>query len=374
MDHRPRFVIDKPRMAAVRSPADITVVIPSYNHEAFIAEALPSVLAQTDGAFLIMVVDDASPDATAEQALSVQDPRITVRVNPQNVGLGNSIVSVLDAINTPLTALLNSDDLFHPERLARCRESLLNSPEKQVVATDYSLVDTDGGCLALDNVSLSRDGSSICNAVRSLQEERSKDHGQITIFHHLLEHNFLATSSNIVCRTEYLRRRAETLKGLNYCLDWQLFLDASLDERLTYLRENLLGYRLHSGNTIWFTNADRSDYYLEANRVAARALQRFLFSLADPQRKGPELERVLRTVLEQLAANGIVDGFGLGLSTLFQSEEFEQAGQRNELMKTLYAMAQETPFKRKDWNGSWVIQTARIIMYLWKKSLHRVPA
>lgn len=368
---RQPFAIGKPRTTGDRTPPDTTVVIPSYNHEAFITETLQSVLAQTYNGFRMIVVDDASPDETAQRALSVQDPRIMVKVNPSNMGLGNSILSVLGDITTPLTALLNSDDLFHPERLARCRNILLNSPETQVVATDFSFIDKDGGCLTPDNVSPLRDGRDIYYRVHWFQGAQAMDDHQIPLFARLLKYNFLATSSNIVCRTEYLRHRAEALKDLNYCLDWQLFLDASLDGQMTYVREKLVAYRLHSGNTVWFTDDTRSAYLLEANRVVARALKRFLSSLTDSQMTKPDLEKVLHTLLLHLGANVSVDAFSLYLNALSQSFEFQQTSQSSskirEVLELLYTMAQETRFRREGSIESWIRRQTQRIRNLWKK-------
>ena len=132
---------------------DITVLIPAFRHEGFIEEALRSVLAQTYGGFRVLVVDDASPDKTAHRARLLTDPRITVKANGSNMGLGNSVLSALGKIDTPFVALLNSDDVFHPERLERCLTILLDSPNTQLVATGISLIDACGGHITLENVS-----------------------------------------------------------------------------------------------------------------------------------------------------------------------------------------------------------------------------
>ena len=93
--------------------------------------------------------------------------------------------------------------------------------------------------------------------------------------------------------------------------------------------------------------------------------------------KEPEIKRLVRTALLHLAANADVDEFGLCLNALFRSDESQEAGQpfqrKYELMKTLYTMAQETPFKREREHDSWIRQQARTIKMLWEKSLHRVP-
>jgi glycosyltransferase involved in cell wall biosynthesis len=349
---RKRYAIGDAQTDLKQVPADITVIIPAYNHEAFIKETLQSVLAQTYGGYRILVVDDASMDATVDQALSVRDPRITLRVNSHNMGLGNSILSIFPEINTPMVALLNSDDLFHFERLARCRQMLLDSPDTQMVATDVSLIDAEGGCLTPNNVSLFGDGRNIYYWVRWFEGIRIAQDDQIPLFVRLLKNNFLATSSNIVCKTEYLRSRAETLAGLNYCLDWQLFLDASLDERLAYLPEKLVAYRLHARNTVWFTEGRRLRYFLETNRVAACALNRFFSSVVNSDMKGPELERVLRDALMHAAANANLDGLGLFLNALNQFFHSQHAGRTSarlsELIESFYVMAQQTRFKRRE--------------------------
>jgi glycosyltransferase involved in cell wall biosynthesis len=52
----------------------ISVVIPAYNHEKFIGPAIDSVLEQTVADFELIVIDDGSPDRTAEVVQSYDDP------------------------------------------------------------------------------------------------------------------------------------------------------------------------------------------------------------------------------------------------------------------------------------------------------------
>ncbi|MGH7150642.1 MAG: glycosyltransferase, partial [Planctomycetota bacterium] len=80
--------------------AAVTVLIPSYRHEAFVREALESVLAQTRTDLKVLLVDDRSPDATVEKARAVDDPRVEVRVNEERLGLGNSVLASLPEVRT----------------------------------------------------------------------------------------------------------------------------------------------------------------------------------------------------------------------------------------------------------------------------------
>src|SRR5262249_25149314 len=114
----------------------------------------------------------------------------------------------------------------------------------------------------------------------------------------LLQHNFLITSSNFFCRTSFLHRRADALRNLKYCLDWQLFLDAALEDALVYLPEELMAYRLHPRNTVWFREGGRWSFLLEVNRVVARGVRR----LAE-RGGGDTVERVLEMLVEHVAYN-----------------------------------------------------------------------
>ena len=58
----------------------VTVIIPAYNHEDFVVEAIASVLSQSLKDFELLIVDDGSTDSTLNQIRTFDDPRITVTV------------------------------------------------------------------------------------------------------------------------------------------------------------------------------------------------------------------------------------------------------------------------------------------------------
>src|SRR3546814_2918018 len=78
---------EKPAMATGNAPAvRITVVIPTYNRAAVIGEALETVFAQTYPVHEIIVVDDASSDATCDIVRGFDDPRIKLIARQENGG------------------------------------------------------------------------------------------------------------------------------------------------------------------------------------------------------------------------------------------------------------------------------------------------
>lgn len=106
----------------------ISVVIPVYNVERYIRETLDSVFAQTLQDFEIIIVDDESPDRSIEICQSYQDPRIRI-VHQKNRGLAGARNTGIRNSCGKYIALLDSDDLWLPEKLEYHLKHLESNPE-----------------------------------------------------------------------------------------------------------------------------------------------------------------------------------------------------------------------------------------------------
>ena len=328
------FPIGRARKAGAADTPRLTVLIPSYRHARFIKETIRSVLAQSATAIKVLVVDDRSPDDTVQVARSVKDPRLEVRINAANLGLGNSVLQALLTIDTPYVALLNSDDVFHPDRIKRCLEVLDERDDVQVVTTELALIDDAGGHLTPAGTSLGLDGLQIYNWVRWYADTNPPaDLPRERLFEELLERNFLATSSNLTARTDWLRDNAAAFTNLKYCLDWQVFLAAALERSLYHIAEPLVGYRLHATNTVWFEDGSRWAFFLEVNRVIAEALGHYLS-------RQPEIDeelvfRVTNAVVTHVAANRETDGIALFLNTVMDALAVDRIAAGSERIQQL---------------------------------------
>jgi len=295
--------------------------------------AIRSALAQTYPRLRVLVADDCSPDATVEIVKKIEDQRIEIAVRPHNVGLGNNVLEALARIDTPYVAILNSDDFFHPERIEHCRRALEERPDATIAATGIALVDTHGKLLTPDSTVPLLDGPEITSWVSWYHEALQNATRSHSFVGPLLRHNFLATSSNLFARTAFLQRRAVVLRDLKYCLDWQIFLDAAIEDALVYLPEELVAYRLHTDNTVWFREGGRWSYLLEVNRVVARGLHRLLDRVGC-EREGA-LEEILAMLVEHVARNTEVDGFALFLHEFLHNSDFDRAAARSSQVRVL---------------------------------------
>lgn len=106
--------------APPRAPT-VVVAMPTYNHAAFVSEAVESVLAQTFQAWELIVVDDGSSDETLDIVRRFRDPRVRViaRVHHGLPGLGVTYRMILEKSTAPLVAILEGDDRWPPDKLAR---------------------------------------------------------------------------------------------------------------------------------------------------------------------------------------------------------------------------------------------------------------
>lgn len=107
-------------MAETRPVPDVSVVIAAYNIESYIVRAIRSALDQRDVTVEVLVVDDGSKDGTVAAAESVGDPRVTILRTGGNGGPSGARNLAFAHASAPWLAVLDGDDAWQPDRLARC--------------------------------------------------------------------------------------------------------------------------------------------------------------------------------------------------------------------------------------------------------------
>ena len=107
----------------------ISVLMPVYNAEKYIAEAIDSILAQTFTDFEFIIINDGSTDKTAEIIRSYKDPRIVFVDNEKNQGLITVLNQGLNMARGEYIARMDADDISFPERFAEQIEFMDAHPD-----------------------------------------------------------------------------------------------------------------------------------------------------------------------------------------------------------------------------------------------------
>ena len=122
----------------------LTVLMPVYNGQRFLREAIESILVQTLSDFEFLIINDGSTDSSREIILSFDDPRIRLVDNPTNTGLTKSLNRGLRLSKGEYIARQDSDDISYPKRLEREVQFLDTHPEVALLGTSARAIDEKG--------------------------------------------------------------------------------------------------------------------------------------------------------------------------------------------------------------------------------------
>jgi glycosyltransferase involved in cell wall biosynthesis len=121
----------------------VSVLMPVYNAERYVKEAINSILNQTLRDFELVVLNDASTDSSKEVILSFQDSRIRYLENEVNKGLSFSRNRLLGEVKGKYIAWLDADDIAYPTRLEEEYRFLEVNPSLALVASWARLIDSE---------------------------------------------------------------------------------------------------------------------------------------------------------------------------------------------------------------------------------------
>ena len=119
----------------------VSVLVAVHDGEPYVRSALQSVLRQTVDDLELVVVDDASTDGTAETLAALDDPRMRVLRNDEQLGLAGSLNRALDESLAPYVARMDADDAAFPDWLERCLALL--DPDRDVRIAGAGVLDVD---------------------------------------------------------------------------------------------------------------------------------------------------------------------------------------------------------------------------------------
>lgn len=212
----------------------VTVKIPSYNHGKFIGKAIQSILDQTFQDFEILIVDDCSPDNSVEVIKSFNDPRIKLIVNEKNMGACYGHNLMIDMAQGEYIALLNSDDIWLPNKLEKQVKFLDENHNYGAVFGLIKAIDETGKDL--------EDKSHLINSVFK-QKNKSRYEWLNYFWHH----------GNCLCHPSILIRKEvySTVGYYNPVLatlpDFEMWVRVCMRYDIFIIQEPLLKFRVLDG-------------------------------------------------------------------------------------------------------------------------------
>ncbi len=223
----------------------VSIVMPSYNCEKFIAESIESVQKQTYSNWELLIVDDCSKDKTVEiaQAYADSDNRIKILKNRQNSGAAISRNYALREAKGRWIAFLDSDDLWVPAKLEQ-QVKFMNENNYHFSFTSYTQIDEDGNDLRVRMTGP--------KSVGRVKMHMFNFFGCLTVMYD-------AKLTGVI--------QIANLKKRN---DYAIWLKVSKFAKAYFLNEDLAIYRIRKGNSLSDRNKGMSqwlEYHYKLFRV-----------------------------------------------------------------------------------------------------------
>ncbi len=262
-------VVSKDELYTGAAPR-VSVVIPTYKHAQFVVRTLESVWKQSFQDFEIIVINDGSPDNTAEVlAPYVADKRITYYEEQPNGGQGQARNRGIAVARGEFVALLDDDDCLPPDKLEWQVAALQSNPQVGVVYGFPQPVNEAGQ----DIEPLDPYG----NPLPWPWESPTGD-----LYEPMTERCWLVSPGQAMVRRSILDGIAfdPAIRG---CDDWDLWLRIAEKWPFLFVKKSALLYRLHSGNASQDTlHMRKNDFrllhkHIRRNLFAPRRLRQMLY-------------------------------------------------------------------------------------------------
>jgi len=122
----------------------VSVILPVYNAELYLKEAIDSILNQTFGDFELLIYNDGSSDRSNAIIATYSDPRIVHTVYEQNIGLIQVLNNGLSESKGKYIARMDADDISLPNRFEEQLKFLEQNPDYGICGTQVKLIGREG--------------------------------------------------------------------------------------------------------------------------------------------------------------------------------------------------------------------------------------
>ena len=217
-------------------PPVLSVCVPTYNGQAYVAEALHSILHQTYAAFEVIVVDDGSTDGTLEIVRTVADTDARVRVyqNPDRRGIPGNWNACVGFARGQYVCVFHQDDVMLPDNLARKMAVFETDPTLSLV---HSLVEP-----LVEAGAPTRWGNWMEKAEADFIEDG------LVYFRKLVLQGNCICAPTVIVRREQLDAVGGFDASLGYACDYETWMKLCVEGRVGFVHQALVCYRWHADN------------------------------------------------------------------------------------------------------------------------------
>ncbi|MFZ5802464.1 MAG: glycosyltransferase [Candidatus Omnitrophota bacterium] len=231
-----------------------SVILPNFNYERLVPEAIRSVLGQTYRDWELILVDDGSTDGSLRtlKNFASKDPRIKVATHEggHNRGLTLTLKRGLRESTGEYVAFLEADDVWEPAKLEKMRESVRRSPEAVLHYHDFSVFSDDPQILEKRKDIL--EGYQM--NLKDIPEGPSSFVARLTLKNPILSLSFVTVKRKHLYQVDFIN-------SFDPWFDWWLYLQLSLKGPFCYRPEKLARWRMHerSYNSFFHAQMKASD-------------------------------------------------------------------------------------------------------------------
>lgn len=238
----------------------VTILLTSYNHADYLADAIESALAQSYDDYELLIVDDCSDDNSYEVAKSYQSKNITVVRNPVRLRAHGVNEAIRNHAHGEYIAMHHSDDLFKPHKLETQIPVMEQNPELGAIFSHADLIDEDNNEHNSDpgNYQLINHGN------------RSRNQWLNLFFYHgnRLWHPSAVVRKQCYYDVGFYDRR------FGQMTDYDMWVRLCLRYPIQIIEEPLISFRVHKGQKN--TSAFALDKQIRGKNEIQQVLKRFL--------------------------------------------------------------------------------------------------
>jgi glycosyltransferase involved in cell wall biosynthesis len=226
-------------------PGLVSVIMPSFNHQAFVARAMRSVFRQTYRNLEFLIVDDNSSDATFDLLRDIAKAprfnrrfqRLEISRNQRNLGAPATLNLGIAAARGEFITFINSDDCYEPERLGLLVSRMTDAGSPYLAFSAVKLIDAADRPVKHHELK----GVLELGPARLAATLPTMSFG-------FLRYQLAGSTGNIFINRALLNEIGG-FGPLTYCHDWEFMLRAITVAEPCYVLETAYRYRIHTANT-----------------------------------------------------------------------------------------------------------------------------